>query len=76
MRKFMMAIAFMLLLPCGVSMAMSAADKKDDKKGGKGNDDEKHEPVLIIIWEQAWSPIFRAIPLQNAINTGLASENK
>ena len=69
MRKLLMAIAFMLMLPGGIAMAMSAADKKDDKKGDKGNDSEKHEPVLIIIWEQAWSPIFRAVPLQEAYNT-------
>lgn len=74
MRKLLMVIGFMLLLPAGIAMAITAADKKDDKKGDKGNDGEKHEPVLIIIWEQAWSPIFRAVPLQDAIDSIQISE--
>lgn len=39
-------------------------DKKDDKKGDKK---EGHEPVDIIVWENAWKPIYRAIPTDTMI---------
>ena len=67
MRKLLSTIAFFLLIPAGVAMAMNAIDKKDDKKD-KDKEGDKHEPVIIIIWESAWSPVMRAIPLQDAIN--------
>ena len=44
-------------------MAMSASDKKDDKK--EGGKDKGHEPVVIIIWEPTWPPIFREVPIQS-----------
>ena len=44
--------------------------KKDDKKDNKdkGKEEEKHQPVLVFTWEHAWSPVYRAIPLEDAIN--------
>ena len=65
MRKFFTAILFSLLLPAGVAMAMSASDKKDDKK--EGGKDKGHEPVVIIIWEPTWPPIFREFQVQSTV---------
>lgn len=67
MRKFLMAIAFMLLLPAGVAMAMSAVDKKDDKKDK--DKDKGHQPIVIIIWEPAWPIVFREAQPQSAAET-------
>lgn len=61
MRKILMAILCSLLLPAGVAMAMTAGDKKDDK-GDK--DGDKGKPVVIIIWQPAWPPIYRLAPLE------------
>jgi len=60
MRKILTAIICSLLLPAGVAMAMTAGDKKDDKKGDKGTTTDR--PVVIIIWEEAWPPIHRLSP--------------
>jgi len=61
MRKILTAIICSLLLPAGVAMAMSASDKKDDKKGDKKGD-KGGTPVVVIVWEEAWPPIFRCAP--------------
>ena len=53
MRKILTAILCSLLLPVGVAMAMTASDKKEDKKDDKGD-----KPVVIIVWQPAWPPIF------------------
>ena len=67
MRKLLLSItALLLLLPTGVAMAMNAADEKKDDK--KDKDKEVHKPVLIVVYVPAWSPIIRAIPLQDAMN--------
>lgn len=70
MRKLLSTFLFSLLIPMGIAMAMNAADKKDDKKDNKdkGKEEEKHQPVLVFTWEHAWSPVYRAIPLEDAIN--------
>jgi hypothetical protein len=57
MRKILTAIICSLLLPAGVAMAMTAGDKKDDKKGDKEGKGTKGGPV-IIIWEDTWPIIF------------------
>ena len=65
-----MAIAFSLLLPSGVTMAISAAEKKDEKKEEKKDekkDDSKEDgkdkgqkPIdLIFFWEKAWPIVIR-----------------
>ena len=48
-------------------MALSASEKKDDKKDDKK--DKGHEPVDIIVWENAWKPVYRAFSLQDAMIT-------
>ena len=70
MRKTLSALFFSLLIPMGIAMAMNAADKKDDKKDNKdkGKEEEKHQPVLVFIWEYAWSPVYRALPLEDALD--------
>ena len=70
MHKFFSTLFFTLLIPMGIALAMNAADKKDDKKDNKdkGKEEEKHQPVLVFTWEHAWSPVYRAIPLQDAID--------
>ena len=50
-------------------MAMSASDKKDDKKDEKK--DKGHQPILIVVWEQAWTPIFREVSEVGPFETGL-----
>ena len=55
MRKILTAILCSLLLPVGVAMAVTAGDKKEDKKGDK---DKENKPVVIIVWQPAWPPIF------------------
>lgn len=55
MRKILTAILCSLLLPVGVAMAMTAGDKIEDKKDDKDKDDK---PVVIIIWQPSWPPIF------------------
>lgn len=57
MQKYLAAILCSLLLPVGVAMAMTACDKKEDNKGGK--DGGKGRPVVIIVWDEAWTPIIR-----------------
>ena len=51
MRKFLAVLALFMLLPLGV------ANAKEKEKENDG----KHEPVHIIIfeWEFAWPPIYR-----------------
>lgn len=71
MRKFLTAIAFLLLLPAGVAMAMAAGDKKDDKKDGGKDKDKGHQPIVIIIWEPAWPIVFRDFPLQDVAENRL-----
>ena len=55
MRKIFSTFMFLLMFPLGVSMAMSAADNKDNKSDKK----KGHQPVIIIVWEPAWSPVMR-----------------
>lgn len=55
MRKILTAILCSLLLPAGVAMAMTAGDRKEDKKEDK---DKENKPVVIIIWQPSWPPIF------------------
>lgn len=55
MKKILTILACMMLLP---AMAFGAADKKDDKKGGKDTKEEK--PATIVTWDFDWVPIFRA----------------
>ena len=65
MHKSISTILFSLLLFVGVAMTLSAIDKKDDKKDTK----KGHPPVIIIIWEPAWSPVMRESSTQNIVNT-------
>ena len=46
-------------------MTVSALDKKDEKKDTK----KGHPPVIIIIWEPAWSPIMRESATPSIVNT-------
>ena len=69
MRKVFATILFSLLLPAGIAMAMSASDKKDDRKDDKK--DKGHQPILIVVWEQAWTPIFREVSAVDSFETGL-----
>ena len=55
MRKFFSTFMFLLMLPLGVVTAVSAADSKDNKSDKK----KGHQPVIIIVWEPAWSPVMR-----------------
>lgn len=64
MRKVFSTIMFSLMLPIGVAMAMSATDKKDDKKDEK----KGHPPVIIIVWEPAWSPVMREVSIPQSCN--------
>lgn len=57
MRKILTAILCSLLLPAGVAMAMTAGDRKEDKKEDKDKEKE-NKPVVIIIWQPSWPPIF------------------
>ena len=72
MRKSLTAVLFSLFVIAGVSMTTSAMDKKDDKNGGK----KGHPPVIIIVWEPAWSPVTRATSDQSVVTTfDIVSEN-
>ena len=77
LRKLLSTIALLLFLPAGIALGMNAVDKKDDRRK-PGNDEDKHKPVIIIIWEPAWSPVMRETPLVEAIETfnPCYSENK
>ncbi len=46
-----------LLIAGSFATAFSASDKKDDKKGGK--ESKGHQPVVVVIYEPAWSPVMR-----------------
>lgn len=52
---------YTLMLSAGVVMSLSAADKKDDKKGNKGGSGKPHQPVVVVIYEPAWSPVMREV---------------
>ena len=55
MRKFLVTLAVLMLLPMGYT---ANAEKKDQKE------QDKHQPAKIGVfeWEYAWSPVFRAMP--------------
>ncbi len=59
MRKFLVALAVLMLLP----MFTANAEKKDNKDKDQKEQD-KHQPAKIGVfeWEYAWSPVFRAMP--------------
>ena len=69
MRRPFSNIMSSLLVAIAVSMVFPfyAGDKKDDKKGGKDDEDKGHEPVLIIVWEDAWKPVYRAVSLSDVM---------
>ena len=68
MRRLFALVIFLLMLP-GVTMVLSAEEKKNDqkteqqtdkKKDDKKKDDKKgEEPVLIVVYEYAWPPKMR-----------------
>ncbi len=72
MRKFFSTFMFLLMLPLGVTMALSAADNKDNKSDKK----KGHQPVIIIVWEPAWSPVMReAGPLSSTDSPEITFDN-
>lgn len=64
MRKTLSSVLFSLFLFAGIAMTVSAIDKKDDKKDTK----KGHPPVIIIVWEPAWSPVMREFSVQSTAN--------
>lgn len=52
---------FSMVFLAGIAMPISASDKKDDKKGGKGGDGKGQQPVVVVIYLPAWSPVMREI---------------
>lgn len=71
MRKFFSTFMFLLMLPLGVAMAVSAADNKDNKSDKK----KGHQPVIIIVWEPAWSPVMRETSTVTSIDSNDTIEN-
>ena len=65
MRKTLSSVLCSLLLFAGIVMNVSAIDKKDDKKDTK----KGHPPVIIIVWEPAWSPVMREFSVQSTTNS-------
>ena len=61
MRKFLIALAVLTLLPMGYT---AHAEKKDSKKEQEQKEKDKHQPAKIGVleWVYAWSPVFRAMP--------------
>ena len=59
MRRVFTTLMFSLMLTAGFVMSFTAADKKDDKKGGKDGTGKGHQPVVVVIYEPAWSPVMR-----------------
>lgn len=59
MRKFLIALAILMIVP-----AFTAKAEKDKKE------EDKHKPVKLAIWEweYAWPPVFRAAQFEEAIN--------
>ena len=59
MRKFLIALAILMIVP-----AFSAKAEKDKKE------EDKHKPVKLAIWEweDAWPPVFRAAQFEEALN--------
>ena len=57
MRKFLIALALLMILP-----AFTAKAEKDKKE------EDKHKPVKLAIWEweDAWPPVFRAFEMEEA----------
>lgn len=57
MRKFLIALALLMILP-----AFTAKAEKDKKE------EDKHDPVRIVVWEweYAWPPVFRAAQFEEA----------
>ena len=55
MRKFLIALALLMILP--------AFNAKADKKE---KEEDKHKPVKLAIWEweDAWPPVFRAAEIE------------
>lgn len=65
MRSILTTLMYTLLLIAGLPMVFSASDKKDDKKD---KDKKKgHQPVVIITYEPAWSPVTREFPLYSEL---------
>lgn len=60
MRRILTSLMYTMVLSAGVAMAFSASDKKDDKKGNKGSG-KGHQPVVVVIYEPAWSPVMREV---------------
>ncbi len=54
---------YSLMLSAGVVASISAADKKDNKgnKGNEGGSGKPHQPVVVVIYEPAWSPVMREV---------------
>ncbi len=59
MRKFVIALVLLMVLP-----AFTVKAEKKEKE------EDKHKPVKLAIWEweYAWPPVFRAVPMEEAIN--------
>ena len=64
MRKVFTYLLFSLTLLLGSATVLSAGDKKDDKKDKK---DKGHQPVVIVIYLPAWSPVIREASLPNLV---------
>lgn len=60
MRRFLTSMMYTLVLSAGVAMAFSASDKKDDKDKDR-NSGKGHQPVVVVIYEPAWSPVMREV---------------
>ena len=60
MRNIVTSLMYTLLLSSCFAMSFCATDKKDEKKDKK---DKGHQPVPIITYEPAWSPVTREISL-------------
>ena len=58
MRRLFTSLMYTLVLSAGVAVSFSASDKKDDKKGNNNNG-KGAQPVVVVIYQPAWSPVMR-----------------
>lgn len=75
MRRLLAFCIFTAVLLCSSSTMFAAADKKDGKDG-KDKPDKGHEPIFLpfLIWNGAWSPVMREVPMENPTNTFMVTE--
>ena len=67
MRKFLIALALLMILP-----AFTAKAEKDKKE------EDKHKPVKLAIWEweYAWPPVFRAAQFEESTDCVLPESER